>query len=82
MTRETLSERRELVDDMLAAIAKGTPGRCGTETATIDELVRASGADEELMRPSSRPSRRPAPAAAARQGRARGRARFDERFGS
>jgi putative hydroxymethylpyrimidine transport system substrate-binding protein len=50
VTRETLRERPELVDDTLAAIAKATPRALRNEAITVDKLVRASGADEELMR--------------------------------
>ena len=50
VTRETLDERGELVDSMLAELRKGTRAALRDPAATIDELVRASGADEPLMR--------------------------------
>jgi putative hydroxymethylpyrimidine transport system substrate-binding protein len=48
--RKTLEERQPLVDDMLASIAEGTDTALRDRAATIDELVRASGADEPLVR--------------------------------
>jgi putative hydroxymethylpyrimidine transport system substrate-binding protein len=48
--RKTLEERERVVDDMLAAIAEGTDNALRDRAATIDELVRASGADEPLVR--------------------------------
>ena len=48
--RTTLEEHEELVDEMLGAIAEGTDNALRDREATIDELVRASGADEPLMR--------------------------------
>jgi putative hydroxymethylpyrimidine transport system substrate-binding protein len=48
--RKTLEERERVVDDMLAAIAEGTDNALRDHAATIDELVRASGADEPLVR--------------------------------
>jgi len=50
VTRETLDERGELVDSMLAELEKGTRAALREREATIAELVRASGADEPLMR--------------------------------
>jgi NitT/TauT family transport system substrate-binding protein/putative hydroxymethylpyrimidine transport system substrate-binding protein len=80
--RETLEQREELVDDMLDAIADGTETALGDRDATVDELVRASGADEPLMRaqlaavsPALRPPVRLDRAAL------EGWAGFDERFG-
>ena len=50
VTRETLDERSELVDSMLAALRKGTHAALRDRAATIEELVRVSGADEPLVR--------------------------------
>jgi putative hydroxymethylpyrimidine transport system substrate-binding protein len=50
VTRETLDERGELVDAMLAELERGTRAALRDREATIEELVRASGADEPLMR--------------------------------
>ncbi len=80
--RETLEERPELVDEMLDAIATGTDEALRDRDATVDRLVRASGADEPLVRaqlgavaPALRPPvRLDRPAL-------EGWARFDERFG-
>ena len=48
--RETLDERRELVDTVLAALAAGTRTALGDRRAAVDDLVRASGADRPLIR--------------------------------
>ena len=80
--RKTLEERERLVDDMLAAIAEGTDNALRNRPATIDELVRASGADEPLMR-----AQLAAVASALRppvelnRAALEGWAAFDERFG-
>ena len=50
VTRETLEERRELVDSMLAELARGTRAALRHRDATIRELVQVSGADEPLVR--------------------------------
>jgi NitT/TauT family transport system substrate-binding protein/putative hydroxymethylpyrimidine transport system substrate-binding protein len=50
VTRDTLDERGDLVDSMLAEIERGTRAALRDREATIEELVRASGADEPLMR--------------------------------
>ena len=50
VTRETLDERSDLVDSMLADLRKGTRAALRNRAATIDELVRVSGADEPLLR--------------------------------
>ena len=50
VTRRTLDERGKLVDSMLAEIEKGTRIALRDREATVEELVRASGADEPLMR--------------------------------
>ena len=72
-TRETLDERSDLVDSMLAELRKGTRAALRDRAATIEELVRVSGADEPLVRAqfaAVAPALRPA--AAARPRRARG----------
>ena len=48
--RETLDERGELVDSMLAELERGTRAALGNRQAATDELVRVSGADEPLVR--------------------------------
>jgi putative hydroxymethylpyrimidine transport system substrate-binding protein len=48
--RETLEERGGLVTDMLGAIAEGTDQALLDRDPAVDELVRASGADEALIR--------------------------------
>jgi putative hydroxymethylpyrimidine transport system substrate-binding protein len=48
--RETLDERPELVEDMLATVAAGTRAALADRDAAVAELVEASGADDELMR--------------------------------
>ena len=48
--RTTLEEHEDLVDEMLAAIAEGTDNAFRDRGATIEKLVRASGADEALIR--------------------------------
>jgi NitT/TauT family transport system substrate-binding protein/putative hydroxymethylpyrimidine transport system substrate-binding protein len=82
VTRATLEKRRTLVTEMLEAIARGTEQALDHRAATIAELVRASGADEPLMRaelsavaPALRPPVRLDRAALG------GWARFDARFG-
>jgi putative hydroxymethylpyrimidine transport system substrate-binding protein len=50
VTRDTLDERAELVGAMLAELQRGTRAALRDREATIEELVRASGADEPLMR--------------------------------
>jgi NitT/TauT family transport system substrate-binding protein/putative hydroxymethylpyrimidine transport system substrate-binding protein len=82
VTRETLRDRAGLVDRMLAAIRSGTEEALRDRDATIETLVRASGADEPLMRaqlaavaPALRPPVRLDRAAL------EGWARFDARFG-
>ncbi len=82
VTRETLEEREELVDDMLDEIAAGTRSALGDRDATVARLVDAWGADEPLVRAqleavasSVRPPVRLDRAAL------EGWARFDKRFG-
>jgi putative hydroxymethylpyrimidine transport system substrate-binding protein len=50
VTRETLREREQLVDEMLDEIEAGTDVALGDRDATVAGLVRASGADEPLVR--------------------------------
>jgi NitT/TauT family transport system substrate-binding protein/putative hydroxymethylpyrimidine transport system substrate-binding protein len=50
VTRETLDEKGELVDSMLAELERGTRAALRDREATIEELVRVSGADEPLVR--------------------------------
>ena len=50
VTRETLDERSDLVDSMLSDLRKGTRAALRDRAATIEELVRVSGADEPLVR--------------------------------
>jgi putative hydroxymethylpyrimidine transport system substrate-binding protein len=82
VTRETLEERGDLVDSMLAELEKGTRAALRDRQATIDELVRASGADAPLVRSQFEavaPALRP-PLRLDREA-LEGWARFDERFG-
>ena len=48
--RETLRERGELVDSMLAALAAGTRAALANRDDAMADIVRASGADEPLVR--------------------------------
>lgn len=48
--RETLTERGELVDDMLDSIAQGTRAALADRRATVDDVAGASGADPALVR--------------------------------
>jgi putative hydroxymethylpyrimidine transport system substrate-binding protein len=50
VNRDTLRKRGELVDTMLEEIERGTFKALQNRDATIQKLVRASGADEPLMR--------------------------------
>jgi putative hydroxymethylpyrimidine transport system substrate-binding protein len=80
--RETLEERERMVDDMLGAIAGGTDTALSERDETVEKLVRASGADEPLVRAQLR-AVAPALEPPVRLNRAalEGWARFDERFG-
>jgi putative hydroxymethylpyrimidine transport system substrate-binding protein len=49
-TPETLRERRELVEDVLATLADGTRAALADRGAAVAELVEASDADERLLR--------------------------------
>jgi putative hydroxymethylpyrimidine transport system substrate-binding protein len=78
----TLRERRELVDDALAALADGTRAALADRDAAVRDLVEVSGADEPLVRAqlaAVAPALRP-PIALDREGLA-GWADFDARFG-
>jgi putative hydroxymethylpyrimidine transport system substrate-binding protein len=82
VTRTTLDERPELVDSMLAELEKGTRAALRDRRATIDQLVRVSGADAPLVRaqfdavaPALTPPLR------LDRGALEGWARFDARFG-
>jgi putative hydroxymethylpyrimidine transport system substrate-binding protein len=46
--RETLENERALVDDTLAALRAGTRAALADRTAAVEDIVRASGADEPL----------------------------------
>jgi NitT/TauT family transport system substrate-binding protein/putative hydroxymethylpyrimidine transport system substrate-binding protein len=80
--RQTLETRERLVDDMLGAIAEGTDTALRDRNETVDTLVRASGADEPLVRAQLRAV---APAlelpVELDQAALEGWARFDARFG-
>jgi putative hydroxymethylpyrimidine transport system substrate-binding protein len=80
--RKTLEERERLVDDMLGAIAEGTDSALRDRPATIDELVRESGADEPLVR-AQLAAVAPAlqPPVQLNRAALEGWAAFDERFG-
>jgi ABC-type nitrate/sulfonate/bicarbonate transport system substrate-binding protein len=67
---------------MLAAIAEGTDNALRDRAATIDELVRASGADEPLVR-AQLAAVGPAlqPPVQLNRAALEGWAAFDERFG-
>jgi putative hydroxymethylpyrimidine transport system substrate-binding protein len=82
VTRETLDERGELVDSMLAELERGTRVALRDRQATVEELVRASGADEPLVRAQFEavaPALRP-PLRLDREA-LEGWAEFDARFG-
>jgi putative hydroxymethylpyrimidine transport system substrate-binding protein len=82
VTRETLDKRAELVDSMLAELERGTRVALRDREASIEELVRVSGADEPLMR-SQFEAVAPALTPPLRLDREalEGWARFDVRFG-
>jgi putative hydroxymethylpyrimidine transport system substrate-binding protein len=48
--RETLENERPLVDGVLAALRAGTRAALADPAAAVDDIVRASGADEPLVR--------------------------------
>jgi putative hydroxymethylpyrimidine transport system substrate-binding protein len=80
--RETLEQRGELVDSMLAELETGTRAALRDPEASVAELVRVSGGDEPLVRAQLEaitPALRP-PLRLERQA-LEGWARFDERFG-
>jgi putative hydroxymethylpyrimidine transport system substrate-binding protein len=80
--QKTLEERERLVDDMVAAIAEGTDNALRDRAATIEELVRVSGADEPLVR-AQLAAVAPAlqPPVQLNRAALEGWAAFDERFG-
>ena len=80
--RQTLEARERLVDDMLGAIAEGTETALRERGETVGTLVRASGADEPLIRARLR-AVAPAlePPVQLDQAALEGWARFDVRFG-
>jgi len=82
VTGETLRERERLVDRMLGEIEAGTDEALRDRDETVATLVRASGADEPLVRAqlaAVAPALKP-PVTLDRDALA-GWARFDERFG-
>jgi putative hydroxymethylpyrimidine transport system substrate-binding protein len=82
VNRETIEEHEALVDDMLGAIAEGTDTALRERDQTVEKLVRASGADEPLVRAQLK-AVAPAlePPVQLDQAALRGWARFDQRFG-
>jgi putative hydroxymethylpyrimidine transport system substrate-binding protein len=82
VNRQTLEEHERLVDDMLGAIAEGTESALRDRDETVQTLVRASGADEPLVRAQLK-AVAPAlePPVQLNQAALEGWARFDERFG-
>lgn len=81
-TSDTLHRRRDLVEDLLATLEDGTRAALADRDATVADIVRASGADEALVRaqlaavaPALRPPVRLDRSAL------EGWARFDARFG-
>jgi len=82
VTRETLDERSDLVDSMLAELREGTRAALRDRSATIEELVRVSGADEPLVRDQfAAVSPALVPPLRLDRGALDGWARFDARFG-
>jgi putative hydroxymethylpyrimidine transport system substrate-binding protein len=80
--RQTLEARERLVDDMLGAIAEGTETALRDRDETVDTLVRASGADEPLVRAQLRAvASALEPPVQLDQAALEGWARFDARFG-
>ena len=82
VTRETLERRRDLVAATLAALREGTRSAYSRREPAIRDIVRASGADEELVRAQLRalaPALRP-PLRLNRRA-LEAWARFDARFG-
>jgi len=82
VTRETLRDEGELVDDLVDALAAGTEAALRDRRAAIREIAAESGADEPLVRaqleavaPALRPPLKLDTAQLRRW------ARFDERFG-
>jgi putative hydroxymethylpyrimidine transport system substrate-binding protein len=80
--RDTLRRHRERVDGVLDELAEGTRTALADRSATVSDLVEASGADEALVRAqlaAIAPALRP-PIRLDREA-LRGWARFDARFG-
>jgi putative hydroxymethylpyrimidine transport system substrate-binding protein len=48
--RDTLEQRRSLVDDVLVALTAGTRSALANRPAAVDDIVSASGADDPLIR--------------------------------
>jgi putative hydroxymethylpyrimidine transport system substrate-binding protein len=81
-TRDTLERRGDLIDDLLATLSDGTRAALADRDAAVTDIVRASGADEALVRAqlaAVAPALRP-PIRLDRDALA-GWARFDARFG-
>ena len=82
VTRRTLDERRELVDELVAALAEGTGEALEDSGAAIREITEKSGGDPPLVEAQLRavaPALRPPLVLDMAQ--LRRWARFDERFG-
>ncbi len=82
VTRKTLDERRELVDDLVDALAEGTEAALRDRAAAVREIAAESGADEALVR-AQLEAVAPAltPPLELDIAQLRRWARFDERFG-
>ena len=82
VTRKTLDERRELVDDLVATLAEGTEEALRDRGGAVREIAAESGADEDLVRAQLEavaPALRPP--LELNMAQLRRWARFDERFG-
>jgi NitT/TauT family transport system substrate-binding protein/putative hydroxymethylpyrimidine transport system substrate-binding protein len=80
--RQTLEEHERLVDDMLGAIAEGTDTALHRRGETVKTLVRASGADEPLVRAQLKAvATALEPPVQLDEAALEGWARFDARFG-
>jgi len=82
VTRRTLDERREMVDELVAALAEGTEEVLADSGAAIREITEKSGGDPPLVEAQLRavaPALRPPLVLDMAQ--LRRWARFDERFG-
>ena len=80
--RDTLDDERDLVDDTLAALRAGTRAALADRPAAVDDIVRASGADEPLIE-AELTAVAPAllPALVLDRGALEAWAEFDARFG-